>query len=688
MQSVFIMHIALGGCLRGTPRYGVTEDTGGHITYILGEARAMARRADVAQCEIVTRLFDDDALGAIHAEPFESLAHNLAIRRIDSGDRRYLAKEALAKDRAAFTEALIADLERRDRLPDAIHAHFSDAADVALKVRDIFGIPVIYTPHSLGRDKLTAGCAAAQGLADRLAEENRAIAGANAVIASSRDECERQVTSYPDARPERIWRVHPGIDQTSASETDRMAARDLIEPFLRSPDKPIILAIARPVKKKNLAGLVDAYGRDPALREIANLVIVPGLRQSVECGESEQVAVMRELVDLIDRHDLHGSVAYPKNHDSASVRGLYALAADTGGLFCNPAMFEPFGLTILEAGVHRLPVVATSRGGASDIVGEIGHGLLVEPTDREALSSAIRRLLTDRELYDTCAANAGREIKKVTWDRFADQFLSIMRSLRKRRPISVRNSPSRRLLLCDIDNTLTGCRRSVRELTDYLRTRSDIEFGVATGRSLPEARRLLLEWNLPAPRVLITSVGSEIYWDDEGGLVPDAEYEARISIGWEPMRIEHAVNMNAAIQPQPLIEQRRFKRSYFCDDPALAKNLEYDLACERVRAHVIYSHERLLDLLPANAGKGEAAKHVIARLGLAEQDLIVAGDSGNDADMIRLCRNPIIVANCEPALMREGRKHGAAFMASKPFAAGVLEGVIAFTENQATTRAA
>ncbi len=225
MQSLFIMHLALGGCLRGTPRYGLTEDTGGHITYILGEARAMARRGDVARCEIVTRLFDDEALGSIHAQPAEQVAPKLVITRIDSGDRRYLAKEALAADRDAFTKAVIAELRQRERLPDAIHAHFSDAADVALKIRDALGIPVVYTPHSLGRDKLTAGCALPEGLADRLAEEDRAIAGADAVIASSRDECERQVTSYPGARAERIWRIHPGIDQTRASADDRSAAR-------------------------------------------------------------------------------------------------------------------------------------------------------------------------------------------------------------------------------------------------------------------------------------------------------------------------------------------------------------------------------------------------------------------------------------------------------------------------------
>ena len=59
-----IVSVALGGCLKGEPvRYGVTEDTGGHITYILGEMEALARRDDVEVAEIVTRRFDDPRLG-------------------------------------------------------------------------------------------------------------------------------------------------------------------------------------------------------------------------------------------------------------------------------------------------------------------------------------------------------------------------------------------------------------------------------------------------------------------------------------------------------------------------------------------------------------------------------------------------------------------------------------------------
>jgi len=288
-----IVSLALGGCLKGEPvRYGITEDTGGHITYILGEMEALARRGDVEMAEIITRRFDDPRLGAIHAEAEEWLGPKLVIRRIDSGNRRYLAKEALSADRAAFTEALIAELGQRERLPDLIHAHFADAADVARKVEDALGIPFIYTAHSLGMDKRRAMDTPSAALEARIAEEDRAIAGARAIIGSSRDECERQLAAYPSARIGKIHRLIPGIDH-SAAGGEISSAIELVSAFLREPMKPVVLAIARPVHKKNLVRLVEAFGKSPTLREQCNLVVLAGLRDDLQSGEAEQQDVLR-----------------------------------------------------------------------------------------------------------------------------------------------------------------------------------------------------------------------------------------------------------------------------------------------------------------------------------------------------------------------------------------------------------
>ena len=106
-----------------------------------------------------------------------------------------------------------------------------------------------------------------------------------------------------------------------------------------------------------------------------------------------QRRVLRRILGLIDRYDLYGSAAYPKHHDSTDVPELYKLAAQTRGVFVNPALTEPFGLTLLEAAATGVPLVATNDGGPQDIIGTCNNGLLVDALDSDAIGKAIRDAL-------------------------------------------------------------------------------------------------------------------------------------------------------------------------------------------------------------------------------------------------------------------------------------------------------
>ncbi len=93
-----------------------------------------------------------------------------------------------------------------------------------------------------------------------------------------------------------------------------------------------------------------------------------------------------------------------------------------------------------------------------------------------------------------------------------------------------------------------------------------------------------------------------------------------------------------------------------------------------IPARVVFSHGQLLDVLPASAGKSAAVSHVAATLNLSMDRVIVAGDSGNDTDMLTDCANAIVVGNCEPELRILGER-GVAYQAQGNHAAGVLEGL-------------
>ncbi len=672
-KPIYIMHIALGGCLTAPPvRYGLTEDTGGHIAYVLGAAAAQCKRADVGRVEIVTRAFDDPVLGVIHAQTTQILGPKLRIRRLSTQTTGYLSKRALADAVSALEVAFLECLAAMDVRPDVIHAHFSDAARLARAAGTAFAIPHVYTPHSLALDKQQCGLSSPDRL--RVAQERAALAGADAVIVSSRDEAEAQVEAYGAGVSGRVHRINPGVDAALAEVTpaEIVEAEALIAPWLADPSLPIILAIARPVAKKNLALLVRAFADDPTLRRTANLVILAGQHDAGLVGDPDAQGVLGGIRDAIAAGGLERSVAFPPAHGPRTVAALYRIAARGRGVFVNPALHEPFGLTVIEAAAAGLPVVATRNGGPSDIVGTLGHGRLVDPESLVEVAGAIRALLSNREAWDAASAAGKAGIGAFDWTRWAHHAQRVHDDIRIRHLPALR---PRRILACDIDNTLTGDRAAARAFADWARDRAGLGvlFAVATGRSIPEARAVLAEWDLPDPDVFITAVGTEVHMRGASGRLDlSADYAERLGRTWDRAGIIQCLQDSGATLQSP-IEQRQWKLGC-CGSAADARRVTEALADGGFPARVIFSHGRLIDILPANGGKAAALAFVARSVGLMLEACIAAGDSGNDIDMLNATGAGILVANALPET--EGRLTGAHIHRSRlPHAAGVLDGL-------------
>ena len=665
-----VMHVALGGCLKAPPvAYGLTADTGGHAAYVLGAAAAQAALPRVARIEIVTRLFHAPRLGAVHARPRERVDAKTTIVRLPTRSDGYLSKEELEAELDDVSAALIRHVEA-GRVPDVVHAHFADACAVALALRARFDVPVVYTPHSLALDKrgLPGG---ADGLARRIAAERRALERADAVVCSSRDEAERQIEGYGMAAGGRTHRIDPGVHLASdGGGTAR--ARALVDPALTQPDLPMLLAIARPVPKKNLAALVEAYAATPGLRDAANLVILAG-----QAADASGAPVRDALRAAVGRHGLAGRVALPPRHAGADVPQLYRLARARRGLFVNPALHEPFGLTLIEAAEAGLPVVATREGGPSDIVETVGHGVCVDPRDPAAIGRACLSLLADADAWAAHAAAARRNAGLYAWDAYADRSAALYARLAAHRDAPALRLPRHRdaLVVCDIDGTLSGSHGGAARFRHWA-AQDVAPWAIATGRSITEARRVLARWSLPEPHAMITSVGTEIWYADAAGRAAmDVAFAAAIARDWDAEAVEAALR-GAGAAMQSRVEQRPFKRSCL-GDAAEARRLAAALDAAGLEARVVASHGRMIDVLPARAGKAAAMRHVAGLMGLGADACVACGDSGNDADMLAEAGRAILPANALPdldALVARGTVH----RAGRRHADGVLEGLAAF----------
>ena len=666
-----IVHIVLGGCLKApTLDIGATPDTGGHLVYALGAARAMAARSPAHTVTIYTRQFDGPGTTRRYRQECDIIAPNCRIIRLPTATPGYLGKDCLSAEIDSFAAALAAHLSRQDRRPDAIHAHFADAGMVALRIRDAHPVPLIYTPHSLGLEKAGSSSTVSAEISARIAQERRVIQEADAIVVSSRDEADRQIAAYNVRGTERIHVIPPGYE-AHAGAADIEGARGLLGPFLRHPDRPLVLAIARPVLRKNLAPLIGMFGQSAGLRAGANLAILAGRRTDVENGPSEQRQVWRDMARAIERHALHGQIACPETHTPAQAHGLYRIAAQTGGVFVNPASSEPFGLTIIEAAQAGLPVVVTNRGGPPETVAAIGHGTVADPADGTAFAGAIERLIGDGAAWDAASRKAVANVGRYSWAAYADRFVEIVEAMQV--PPARALPLAQALLVSDIDDTLTGDRAGAAAFCQWRAAHPDVVLAMATGRRAADAMAILDAWHLPRPDVLIGAVGTEILWLASHAR-SEVSYRPEMREPWNTQAVERALAHVPGVVPQPRSERTPWKRSYTLTCAQAADRAHRALKKAGIAAEIIVSHDTLLDVLPAGVGKAQAAHHVAARLGIPASRIVAAGDSGNDFDMLSRSARSVMVGNHHDDLTPLIPAPNV-YRARAHHAAGVLEGL-------------
>ncbi len=234
-----------------------------------------------------------------------------------------------------------------------------------------------------------------------------------------------------------------------------------------------------------------------------------------------------------------------------------------------------------------------------------------------------------------------------------------------------------RVLATDLDGTFIGDDDAMEALWRDLET-AGVIVAFSTGRHL---RSIQDFYGGAGTRrraaACITMVGTEIWHRVGDGYTPDPGWSEVIAASWDKRRVEAVVEEIAGAVMQPLEWQSPFKSSYFLegDGDARVAAIENRLAALGLEAKAVYSAGRFLDLLPVRSGKGEAVKYLVEGLGVAPGDVITAGDTGNDLDMMRpeLGFRSIAVGNASPEL--RAFRAANVYHAEAPFAAGIREGL-------------
>lgn len=235
-----------------------------------------------------------------------------------------------------------------------------------------------------------------------------------------------------------------------------------------------------------------------------------------------------------------------------------------------------------------------------------------------------------------------------------------------------------RIFSSDIDGTVAGDAAATTRFRDAWDALPPMEaplLAYNTGRTIEDARQFIIETQLPDPAYIIGGVGTEIFDTDSDQMIP--EYHETFGGHWDLDAIEAIMESVDGIEKQPPECLHPYKSSWFLRDAAKEHiaELETKVRESGLNACVIYSSGLDLDILPADANKGNALRWLADRVNIELDQIVVAGDSGNDTSMFFVPGvRGIAVGNAQSELLEviAGQQ---VYHAGAETADGVIEGL-------------
>jgi sucrose synthase len=469
-------------------------DTGGQVVYILDQVRALEQemrhrlRAQGLDIEprivILTRLIPE-AEGTTcdqTREPVIGTENTVILRvpfRYPSGEvvphwiSRFEIWPYLERYAQDAERDLLAELDGR---PDLVIGNYSDGSLVATLLANRLGVTQCNIAHALEKTKylysdlywrhnesqyhfscqFTADLIAMNAAEFIITSTYQEIAGDEHTVG--------QYESYGTFTMPMLYRVVHGIDVFDPkfnivspgadekvyfphTETERRLSglageiQELVfggpradaRGVLADEEKPLIFSMSRLDHIKNITGLVSWYGQSEHLREAANLLIVAGHVDPGHSSDPEERGQIEYMHQLMDQFQLDGQVRWLGVHLDKNLAGeIYRYVADRRGAFVQPALFEAFGLTVVEAMASGLPTFATRYGGPLEIIVHGQSGFHIDPNHgdeaAEVIADFLERCREDPEHWSRLSRGGIQRVKdRYTWRLYAQRMMTLSR---------------------------------------------------------------------------------------------------------------------------------------------------------------------------------------------------------------------------------------------------------------------
>lgn len=177
------------------------------------------------------------------------------------------------------------------------------------------------------------------------------------------------------------------------------------------PREDLVLSVGALQRRKNIGRLVKAFERLPRSWRLALAGADDGYGASAELAVIER-SPRRDGIDVL------GYVA------ETELEKLYQRAR----IFAFPSLDEGFGLPILDAMAHAVPVVTANRSAMPEVAG--GAALLVDPYDTDALGDALARLASGGELVQDLVRRGLERARQFTWESAVERTWAVYHEVR------------------------------------------------------------------------------------------------------------------------------------------------------------------------------------------------------------------------------------------------------------------
>lgn len=235
------------------------------------------------------------------------------------------------------------------------------------------------------------------------------------------------------------------------------------------------------------------------------------------------------------------------------------------------------------------------------------------------------------------------------------------------------------MLATDLDGTLVGDKEELHKLLQYFeKAIYDVALVYITGRHFNSALSLIKSEALPMPDVLISDVGTSIYTTKN--LVEDKEWTKKMQLDWQPRLVEELASSISTLIKQSLPNTSRISFTTQSGE-ATVLQLEKELMKNNVSHKLIFSSNRDLDILPKYSGKGQALAYVLDTYANKDVNVLVAGDSGNDLEMLSLGHPSVVVGNAQ-AELASVEAQPQLYRASRNCAGGIHEAWLHFYDTK------